>query len=114
MRRATLRQLVGAPTFPVELELHRLDCLASHGDLGNYDFLLDFRDKLKNEPVLPKPWITGHDLLARGFKPGPELGRWHTLSYEAQLEGCCASRDELLAWLDRKLSEAGSTPSTSS
>ena len=103
MRRATLRQLVGAPTFPVELELHRLDCLASHGELGNYDFLLKFQAELKNEPVLPKPWITGHDLLARGLPPGPELGRWHRRAYEAQLEGRCASREDLLAWLDQML-----------
>ncbi len=105
MRRATLRHLVGAPTFPVEMELHRLDCLSSHGHLGNYEFLLKFREELQNEPVLPKPWITGHDLLARGLPAGPELGRWHRRAYEAQLEGRCASREQLLAWLDQALRE---------
>jgi len=103
MRRATLRRLVGAPTFPVELELHRLDCRSSHGDLGNYEFLLQFQEALKNEPVLPKPWVTGHDLLARGLPAGPELGRWHRRAYDAQLEGRFTSREELLAWLDREL-----------
>ncbi|MCX6997916.1 MAG: CCA tRNA nucleotidyltransferase [Kiritimatiellaeota bacterium] len=110
MRRATLRQLVGAPTFPVELELHRLDCLASHGDLSNYEFLLKFQDELHNEPVLPQPWITGHDLLARGLPPGPELGRWRRRAYEAQLEGRCASREQLLAWLDEALQERPRDP----
>ena len=103
MRRAKVRQLVGARTFPVELELHRLDCLSSHGDVVNHEFLVQFQEELKNEPVLPKPWITGHDLIARGLKPGPELGRWHKFAYERQLEGRCVSRDELLDWLDTEL-----------
>lgn len=109
MRRAKLRQFVGAPTFPVELELHRLDCLASHGDLGIFDFLVKFQEELKHEPVLPKPWVTGDDLLLRGLKSGPELGRWHKRAYEMQLEGHCASREELLAWLDHELGDRGST-----
>jgi poly(A) polymerase len=103
MRRAKLRHLVGARTFPVELELHRLDCLASHGDVVNHDFLVQFQEELKNELVLPKPLITGHDLLARGLKSGPELGRWHKRAYERQLEGTLATREELLAWLDAEL-----------
>jgi hypothetical protein len=39
MRKATLRRLLLRETFPLELELHRLDCLGSHGDLELYDFL---------------------------------------------------------------------------
>ncbi|HOW97907.1 MAG TPA: CCA tRNA nucleotidyltransferase, partial [Kiritimatiellia bacterium] len=59
MRRSKLRQMAGAPTFPMELELHRLDCLASHSDLSNYEFMRRFMEELKNEPVLPPPWIRG-------------------------------------------------------
>ena len=33
MRKATLRRLLLRETFPLELELHKLDCLGSHGDL---------------------------------------------------------------------------------
>jgi poly(A) polymerase len=106
MRRAKLRQLVGARTFGVELELHRLDCGSSHGDVENVAFLQRFQEELKNEPVLPKPWITGHDLLARGLPSGPELGRWHKRAYELQLEGRYASREELLAWLEAELRAA--------
>ena len=40
MRKATLRRLLMRPTFPLELELHRLDCLGSHGRLDVYDFLV--------------------------------------------------------------------------
>ena len=38
MRKATLRRLLLRETFPLELELHRLDCLGCHADLGIYRF----------------------------------------------------------------------------
>ncbi len=101
MRPGTLQRLVGAPTFPLELELHRLDCAASHGDLQNYEFLREFERTFRARPVLPKPWITGHDLLALGVPAGRELGRWKKLAYDAQLERAVADRAAALAWLKK-------------
>ncbi len=101
MRRATLHRLVGAPTFPLELELHRLDCAASHGDMQNFNFLKDFEREYRATPVLPKPWISGHDLLALGVPDGREIGRWKKLAYDAQLEETVANREESLAWLKK-------------
>ncbi len=106
MRSSTLRKLIGAPTFPVELELHRLDCLGSHGDLSTYEFLLDEQKRLAAEPVLPDPWITGRDLIRLGMKEGPAIGRILKLAYEQQLEGAVSSREELLAWAAAKISES--------
>lgn len=99
MREATRRRLVAALTFPVELELHRLDCLCSHGDLRTYDELRAYTEFLRDAPQLPPRWITGHDLLAMGIPAGPEMGHWLRIAYDAQLEGRAASRDGLLAWL---------------
>jgi poly(A) polymerase len=99
MRRSTLRRLVGAPTFPDEIELHRLDCCASHGDLVNYRYLTDFRRQMEAEPVLPEPWITGRDVMALGVPEGPEVGRWRKAAYDLQLEGSLPDRAALLAWL---------------
>jgi poly(A) polymerase len=103
MRRATLCRLVGAPTFSTELALHRTDCLASHGHLENYEFLRDFAAMHARRPVLPKPLVTGHDLLALGIPEGPALGQWHRRAYEQQLEQPAAPREELLAWLRREM-----------
>jgi tRNA nucleotidyltransferase/poly(A) polymerase len=100
MRRATLRRLVGAPTFPLELELHRLDCLASHGNLDNHRFLIAFQQALAAEPVLPKPWIDGRDIMALGVREGPQVGAWRKRAYDAQLEGTFPSRAALLEWLE--------------
>ena len=106
MKRSTLRRLVGAPTFPIELELHRLDCLASHGDLANYQFLLDFLNQIAEEPVLPEHWITGHDLMELGIPEGPQVGFWRTKTYDAQLEGRFKTREELLNWLKKELKKS--------
>ncbi|MBL7076523.1 MAG: CCA tRNA nucleotidyltransferase [Kiritimatiellae bacterium] len=103
MRRSTLRRMVGAPTFPVELELHRLDCVGSHGDLDNYGRLVAFQDEMANEPVLPSAWITGADVLQMGIQEGPQVGHWLRLAYEAQLEDRFPDRDTLLAWLKEQV-----------
>lgn len=103
MRPATLRRLVGAPTFPLELELHRLDCAASHGDMRNFDFLREFEREWRSQPVLPKPWITGRDLLALGVPHGREIGRWKKIAYDAQLDNAVAGREAALAWLKKTI-----------
>lgn len=110
MRRSTLRRLIGEPTFPVELELHRLDCLASHGKLANYDFLKRFLQELADEPVLPTPWITGDDLLALGLPEGPDIGKWMKRAYDAQIDGRAANRETLLMWLKSELAHVNGEP----
>jgi poly(A) polymerase len=103
MRRATLRTLVGGPYFDEELELHRLDCVASHRNLENYEFLRVFRDQLAAEKPLPPPWITGRDIMACGVPEGPEVGRWRQRAYELQLEGHWPDRHAALEWLHREI-----------
>ncbi|MGA9449750.1 MAG: CCA tRNA nucleotidyltransferase, partial [Verrucomicrobiia bacterium] len=74
MRTATLRRLLMRETFPLELELHRLDCLGSHGDLGHYEFLVEQAAELKTKPTIRPPLLAGKDLIKLGMKPGPAMG----------------------------------------
>ncbi|MBM4163277.1 MAG: CCA tRNA nucleotidyltransferase [Lentisphaerae bacterium] len=97
MRPATRRRLIGSPGFDLLLELHRLDLTCSTGDLTTYEHARACRDAFVNEPVLPEPWIRGRDLIARGHRPGPELGRLLERLYDAQLEGAYPDRESLLA-----------------
>jgi poly(A) polymerase len=99
MNRSTLRKLMGAETFELEMELHRVDCAGSHGLLDNYEFLLKKAEEMKNEPVLPERWVTGKDLRELGMEPGPRLGEILQQAYDAQLEGRFNNRDGLLDWL---------------
>lgn len=103
MRPATLRRMVGAETFDLELELHRLDCVSSHGKLGNYQFLVEYRGRMRAEPILPPPWVRGGEILSLGVPEGPAVGRWRQRAYDAQLEGRFRSREELLAWLEGEI-----------
>jgi poly(A) polymerase len=96
MRPATLRRFMGAPTFPLDLELHRLDVACSSGDLSLLDFARDKAAEYAAEPVLPMPWIRGRDLLAMGMTPGPDVGAWVAQAYEHQLDGRTPSREVLL------------------
>jgi len=117
MKRSTLRRFVGTPAFALELELHRLDCLASHGILDNYNFIVDFQRKLDQEPVLPEPWITGHDILRLGIQEGPEVGVWRRRAYDAQLDNRYAGREDLMRWLEGEIraqpESSGKAPSGS-
>ena len=74
MRKSTLRRMLLRDTFPLELELHRLDCLGSHRRLDHYEFLVGQARELENQPAIRPPLLTGDDLMALGAKPGPALG----------------------------------------
>ncbi|MBN2684505.1 MAG: CCA tRNA nucleotidyltransferase [Pontiellaceae bacterium] len=99
MRNATLRRMIGAEIFDLELELHRLDCLGSHAMLDNYDFMRKPMEQMANEPVLPEPWINGRDLLQIGIKEGQLIGKILKEAYDAQMENRYANREELLDWV---------------
>jgi poly(A) polymerase len=103
MKQSTLRKLVGAPTFQIEIELHRLDCISSNGDLSNWKFLKEFQKQLAEEPILPKPWITGNDIITMGIPESPRVGFFRSLAYDAQLEGRFKERGELLEWLKTEI-----------
>jgi poly(A) polymerase len=86
MRKATLRRLLLRETFPLELELHRLDCLGSHGQLDHYEFLRAQAASLAQQPQIRPPLLTGDDLIALGMKPGPALGKLLADLREKQLQ----------------------------
>ncbi len=99
MRVATLKRMMARPTFEEELELHRVDCLASHGMLDNHATLLAKREEFGHEPLIPKPLITGDDLIALGWKPGKRFADVLQAVQTRQLEGTLTSRQEALAWI---------------
>jgi len=99
MRVATLKRMMARPTFEEELELHRVDCLASHGMLDNHAMLIAKREEFGREPLIPQPLITGHDLIALGMKPGPEFAEMLMSVQTRQMEGTLNTRDEALAWI---------------
>lgn len=108
MRVSTLKRMLRQPNFSEELELHRADCLASHGQLDNWKFL---RRKLKEfsapQALKPTPLLTGRDLLALGYPEGPVIGQILRLIEEQQLEGTITTQGEALAVVQREFPRAG-------
>ncbi len=96
MRPATLKRLVRLPRFEEHLELHRLDCLASHGSLDAYEFVQRFLRETPPEQVRPARLITGDDLMEMGFRPGPLFKQILQAVEEAQLDGRLQGRDEAI------------------
>jgi tRNA nucleotidyltransferase/poly(A) polymerase len=87
MKPATLKKFVRQDRFGEHLELHRLDCLSSHGNLENYDFTRHFIEATPPEEVRPPRLLTGDDLKAMGFHPGPAFREILEAVENAQLDG---------------------------
>jgi poly(A) polymerase len=105
MRPSKLKRILARETFADELELHRIDCEASHGNLENYEFLKAKAAELPPEVVKPTPLLTGHDLLALGLKPGPMVGQILREVEELQLEDRLKSSAEALAYAQDRVAE---------
>ena len=102
MRESTLKKFLQRDTFETELLQHRIDCLASHGDLSNWRFLKKKLKTLSADEIRPKPLINGRDLLALGVAEGPLVGKILRAVENAQLEKRVATKDEALAWVQKK------------
>lgn len=97
MRVSTLKRMLARPTFSEELELHRIDCSSSHGQLDIHAFLQDKLSEFSQEEIKPKPLVTGHDLQELGAKPGPAMGKILHQLMDEQLEGKISDRTGALA-----------------
>jgi len=101
MRESTLKRFVRLPRFPEHLELHRLDCTASHGNLRAYETVRQFLAATPPEAIRPPRLITGNDLLTMGYTPGPEFQKILTAVEDGQMEGSFASKEEAIAYIER-------------
>jgi poly(A) polymerase len=97
MKESTLKRFLRMPDFGEHLELHRLDCLASNRNLENYELLKRKLEELPEEQLKPAPLLTGADLIAAGYNPGPRFAEMLAAVEDAQLEGRIGSREEALA-----------------
>ena len=97
MRQSRLKRFLRTPGFDEHLELHRLDCLSSHGKLDNYAFARQKLEGLSEEALRPIPLLTGHDLIAAGYQPGPAFKEALKLVEDSQLEGRISTKEEAIA-----------------
>jgi poly(A) polymerase len=96
MRASTLKRFLRQDGFDEHLEMHRLDCSASHGNLENWEFAKAKISELGEEGLRPPSLIGGRDLMALHIPRGPRYGRILSAAEEAQLAGEITSREDAL------------------
>jgi poly(A) polymerase len=107
MRTSTLKKFVRLPHFDEHLALHRLDCLSSHRHLESYEFVTRFLAVTPPEQVRPERLLTGDDLRAMGFRPGPLFSQILQALEDGQLEGQIRTREEAAEYVLRKFGSKG-------
>jgi poly(A) polymerase len=102
MKESTLKRFFRLPHFEEHLALHRLDCLAAHGNLALYDFAKNRYENLPKEEVRPSLLLNGKDLIAAGYRPGPEFSAMLASAEDAQLEGTVQTREQALHFVQTR------------
>jgi poly(A) polymerase len=101
MRQSTLKRFIRLPQFDEHLELHRLDCLASHGHLDAYEALREFVSRTPSDQVRPRRLLTGDDLSEIGYPPGPSYQKMLAAVEDAQLEGVLTNKEEAISFVKK-------------
>jgi len=102
MKQSTLKKFLRLPAFEEHLELHRIDCLSSHGQLDAYEYTQEQLRSLPPEAIRPAPLITGRDLIEAGYEPGPRFKQVLTAVEDGQLEGRLTSREAAMEYVRRE------------
>jgi poly(A) polymerase len=102
MKESTLKKFLRLPRFDEHLALHRADSLASHRNLSTYEFIRQKLAEIPPEKIRPVALVTGDDLIAAGYAPGPRFREILEAVEDAQLEGQLLSRDTALEFVRRE------------
>jgi poly(A) polymerase len=96
MKQSTLKRFLRLPKFDEHLALHRADAASSNGDLRLYEFARRKVEELGEDQIRPVLLLTGEDLIAAGYTPGPQFRQMLTLAEDAQLEGSITTKEQAL------------------
>jgi poly(A) polymerase len=99
MKESTLKRFMRLPRFDEHLELHRMDCQASHGDLTSFDFVRERMAAMPANVMRPTPLVTGDDLINAGYSPGPKFKEILAAIEDGQLEGRLHDKDEAMKFV---------------
>lgn len=96
MRESKRKRFFAREDFAELLELYRADLVASSADLSPYEWIVREAARLSQEELRPPRLLSGHDLIAMGYKPGPAFREILERVRDAQLEGQVRTREEAL------------------
>ncbi len=102
MNQSTLKKFLRMPAFDEHLALHRADSLASHRNFSTYEFVQTKLAEIPPEKIRPKPLVTGDNLIAAGYVPGPKFREILDAVEDAQLDGRLLSHETALEFVKRE------------
>ena len=99
MNESTLKKFLRLAKFGEHLELHRMDVLSSNGILDAYEYARERMNSIPPEAIRPQPLVTGDDLIAAGYEPGPRFKEILDAVEDAQLDGKLTSREAAIEYV---------------
>ena len=94
-----LKRFFRLDRFQDHLELARIHRAAAKEDFGDYDFARRKRSEWGDMDIWPDPLITGINLIAMGWSPGPAFKEILTRVEDEQLEGRLTTREDALKFV---------------
>jgi tRNA nucleotidyltransferase/poly(A) polymerase len=94
--------------FEDHLELARIHTTAAGEDLAGYNYALRRYQGWTPKDIMPKPLISGEDLIALGFSPGPQFKEILTRVEDEQLEGRLVDHKQAVEFVTKNYRETKS------
>jgi len=108
MRECERRRFLSRPGIRDHLELFRASCLAGRKKLDHYWHCMQKVKEYEQTPA-PSPLISGGDLIALGYPPGPIFARILQAIEDLQIEGILRTREEALEHIQTEFPFPGDT-----
>jgi len=103
---AEIKRFFRLNRFQDHVELARIHLMAAGKDLSDVNYVLGRLAAWTDKDIYPEPLITGDDLIAIGFPPGPVFKEILTTVEDAQLEGRLRNRSEALDFVKGRYGRA--------
>jgi poly(A) polymerase len=108
MKQSTLKRFLRLPKFDEHLSLHYADVMSSNRNAELYEFAKRHYEETPAEDVRPPLLVTGRELIAAGYRPGPKFKAMLMAAEDAQLEGRVRTTEEALALIEETFGKPAS------
>ena len=98
---SSLKRFFRINRFGEHIDLARIHLAQACEELSGLEYVLRKRAEWNEKDIFPEPLITGEDLIAQGFLPGPLFKEILTRVEDEQLEGRLSSRTQALDFVKR-------------
>ncbi len=106
MKQSTRMKLIASKNFVNMLELHRLDCVSSNGNLESFEFIKHIQESTPLSQIKPERLVDGNDLIALGLKPSPFFRKVLEAVMDEQREARIVDKESGIVFVKNMIAEA--------